>query len=481
MLFRQIVDLKLSQYAYLIGCQRTGEAIVIDPERDIDQYLRVAEQEGVTITAVAETHIHADFLSGARAFAERGARVYLSDEGDENWKYEWAKEGDYDVTFLADGDSFRVGNIEIEAVHTPGHTPEHLSFLVTDHGGGAGEPMGIATGDFVFVGDLGRPDLLESTAKIEGQQDPSARRLYASAQRFLELPDFLQLWPGHGAGSACGKALGAVPQSTVGYERRYNAAIGAAERGEDAFVDAILSGQSEPPLYFARMKKLNKEGVPVLDELPRPDRLEAGMLPDVLAREGVAILDTRLDRAAFMARHLPGALYAPLNKSFNTAVGSVVADPAERLVLVIDEERVEEAVRDLVRVGYDHVLAYVTPEELDRYFEEGGEAASIEHVDFEALEARRGRSGAQVLDVRYASEYEAGHVPGAVNISYTRLADREDEVPADGTLFVHCAGGGRSAVAASLLAREGFDVQYVDGSFAEWASRHAERAGETTA
>ena len=173
MLFRMIYDEKLAQGAYLIGCQRTGEAIVIDPERDVDRYIRLAQQEGLRITAVAETHIHADFLSGARELAERvGAKVYVSDEGDADWKYQWldAKSGggSYDHQLLRDGDRFSVGNIEFHVMHTPGHTPEHISFLVTDHGGGADEPMGIVTGDFLFVGDLGRPDLLETAAGQAG-------------------------------------------------------------------------------------------------------------------------------------------------------------------------------------------------------------------------------------------------------------------------------------------------------------------------
>jgi hydroxyacylglutathione hydrolase len=207
MLFRVIYDPSLAQAAYLIGCQRTGEAIVVDPERDVDRYERLAASEGLRITAVAETHIHADFVSGSRELAEKGAKVFVSDEGDADWKYQWLDRrstgGAYDHQLLKDGDTFMVGHIEFRAVHTPGHTPEHLCFKVTDRGSGADEPMGVITGDFLFVGDLGRPDLLESAAGMAGKADPSA----------------------HGAGSACGKALGAVPQTTVGYERRFNPAL----------------------------------------------------------------------------------------------------------------------------------------------------------------------------------------------------------------------------------------------------------------
>jgi hydroxyacylglutathione hydrolase len=190
MFFRQIFDEQLAQYAYLIGCQRTGEALIIDPERDVERYMEIAAAEDLRIVAATETHIHADFLSGCRQMAESyGVRVYLSDEGDADWKYGWHELGDYDVTFIRDGDTFSIGNIQVKVLHTPGHTPEHVSFLVTDLGGGATDPVGIASGDFVFVGDLGRPDLLETAAGVQGAREPSARRLYASSRRFLELPD----------------------------------------------------------------------------------------------------------------------------------------------------------------------------------------------------------------------------------------------------------------------------------------------------
>ncbi len=470
MFFRQIFDPKLAQYAYLIGCQQTGEAVVIDPERDIDQYVEMAEQEGLTITAVTETHIHADYLSGAREFAHAypDVKLYVSDEGDENWKYEWAMEGDYDVTFMKDGDSFMVGNIEIKAQHTPGHTPEHIIFLVTDHGGGATEPMGAATGDFLFVGDLGRPDLLESAAKVSGMMEPSARLLYKTVQEMLSLPDHLQIWPGHGAGSACGKALGAVPQSTMGYERKNNAALDAAARGEDAFVSAILEGQPEPPLYFARMKKLNKEGPPILGELPQPTELSVEDLSSVVSSEEAIVIDTREDREAFMKQHLPGSIVAPLNRAFNTAIGSVVTDAEAPLYLIIDEDDVEEAVRDLIRIGFDNIAGFATPETLSAYIQAGNETDSIPYHTIAQLNDLRKEEGADVLDVRYASEYESGHVDGALNSSYTRLPENADELPRDRKLLVHCGSGARAAVAASFLKGKGFDVALVDGEFAEY-------------
>lgn len=469
MLFRQIWDAKLAQYAYLIGCQATGEAIIIDPERDIDQYLELAEKEGLEITAAVDTHIHADYLSGMREFAERGVHVYASDEGDADWKYEWLIGSNYNYTLLKHGDEFKIGNIKLTAVHSPGHTPEHLSYLVTDLGGGADRPIGIASGDFVFVGDLGRPDLLESAAGHAGVMEPSARTLYNSVQDFLKLDDFIQVWPAHGAGSACGKALGAVPTSTVGYEREYNAAIDAALRGEDVFVETILEGQPEPPMYFARMKRDNKIGPKVLGTLPQPKHLFAEDLKALAGNTGVAVLDTRLDRSAFMARHLPGSLYAGFNKAFNTAAGSIIEEDMD-IYLIIEEEHVEEAVRDLVRVGLDNIKGYATPETLEAYANHGGEMASIREIPIDKIpDTLASMDDAVVLDVRNASEHAPAHIPGSANIAYTRLWVRRDEVP-PGTKIVHCVSGGRAAVSTALLARLGHDVIFVNGEWKDWVA-----------
>lgn len=480
MLFRQYTDPKLAQYAYLVGCQKTGEALLIDPLRDIDPYVAAAEREGLTITAVAETHIHADFLSGAREFADRyGVRLYLSAEGEtEGWPSAWAKDSDYDVTFLRDGDTFSIGNIDVTAVHTPGHTPEHMSYVVVDRGSGATTPIGIATGDFVFVGDLGRPDLLEQAAGMHGVQEDSARTLFRSLPTFRALQDYVQVWPAHGAGSTCGKALGAVPTTTVGYEKLYNASLAAADGGEDAFVDAILDGQPEPQMYFARMKRDNRDGVPLLGALPTPPALTARELAAKADDGESLIVDTRLDRSGFMAKHVPGALYAPMNKSFNTVVGSLVTDETTPIVLVIEAGAVEEAVRDLVRVGYDHVVGYATPDTLERYVEDGGETASIPEITFEDVARLKDEVGTAVVDVRFASEYASAHVPGAVNASYTRLPDyAASRIPEGKTLLVHCASGARSAAASAYLTREGYDVAYVNGAFGDYAEAHEVATG----
>jgi hydroxyacylglutathione hydrolase len=464
MLLRLIYDDKLAQASYLLGCQRTGEALVVDANRDVEQYVSLAKREGLRITHVTETHIHADYLSGSRELARcTGAQMYLSKEGGPGWSYAFPEIDK--VQLVGDGSRFKVGNITVEVMHTPGHTPEHICFLITDSAS-ADRPIGLFSGDFVFVGDVGRPDLLEKAAGVAGTMEAGARDLYRSLQGFRSLPDYLQVWPGHGAGSACGKALGAVPTTTVGYERRFSPALAAVGAGEAEFVDFILAGQPEPPLYFARMKRLNKEGPPVLGALPTPRRLAAAELAALAGADGPVVLDLRRDRAAFFARHLRGALFAPFNRTFPTIAGSYV-EPELEIVLVAAEADLDEAVRNLLRVGLDRVAGWAPIEAVDEL--PPAAAAAIPVVDFaREFEARRRAPGAAVLDVRGSSEFAAGHVPGAVQIAHARLAAELARVPAGDPLLVHCESGARSASAASLLARHGFPVVAVEGRFFDW-------------
>ncbi|MFI3203651.1 persulfide dioxygenase-sulfurtransferase CstB, partial [Staphylococcus aureus] len=211
MFFKQFYDNHLSQASYLVGCQRTGEAIIIDPVRDLSKYIEVADSEGLTITQATETHIHADFASGIRDVAKRlNANIYVSGEGEDALGY---KNMPSKTQFVKHGDIIQVGNVKLEVLHTPGHTPESISFLLTDLGGGSSVPMGLFSGDFIFVGDIGRPDLLEKSVQIKGSTEISAKQMYESVQNIKNLPDYVQIWPGHGAGSPCGKALGAIPIS----------------------------------------------------------------------------------------------------------------------------------------------------------------------------------------------------------------------------------------------------------------------------
>jgi hydroxyacylglutathione hydrolase len=463
MIVKRFYDQKLAQASYLIGCGRNGSAVVIDPNRDVEQYLHAANAEGVTITHVTETHIHADFVSGARELAARtGATLYLSDEGDENWKYAYAS--DAGAVLVKDGDSFRVGNVKIDVVHTPGHTPEHVSFLVTDTAA-ADQPIAIVTGDFVFVGDVGRPDLLEKAANQAGTMEQAARTLFRSLERFKAYPDWLQIWPGHGAGSACGKGLSAVPHSTVGYERRFNWAF--QHGAESEFVDAVLAGQPEPPRYFAEMKRINKEGPRILSGSRRPERLPLTRLRAMLGTE--LVVDTR-HAADYATGHIPGTINIPLNAGFTTWAGWLL--PFDRdLYLVINEQCthcIHEAVRDLAIIGLDRVAGYFSSAVIDEWVEAGQGLDSVPQMTPQELAGRIGNDVA-VIDVRGHGEWAAGHLPGAPNIPLGYLTDRLKDLPRDKLVVVHCETGGRSAIAASLLRARGLtNVVNLTGGFAAW-------------
>jgi hydroxyacylglutathione hydrolase len=462
MFLRQINDPGLAQYAYLIGCPRTGEALIIDPERDIDRYRALAELSDLRITSVAETHIHADFVSGAQEFAaDPSITLYLSGEGGKDWSYRWPRGRDK-VILLQHRDCFRVGSIDVTAIHTPGHTPEHLSYLITDNGGGADAPMALVAGDFLFVGDVGRPDLLETAAGMSGAREPSAWQLQRSlVERLSGLPDFLQVLPAHGSGSSCGKALSAIPSSVLGYERRFNHALRLANSDAAGFVEDILSGQPDPPLYFARMKKVNRDGIVVTGGPLELAKLTAGDAAVFAAGRRGKLLDTRSDRVVFDAGHPAGALHAPYPSAFFlTCAGSYVGENERVLLLVEREADVEEINRQLYRIGLDHVVGYVL----------AGEAAAAgilteqtARVDFAMWDQDALGSQEMILDVRNASEFSEGHLPGAVNAPYTRLRSRLDELPRDKRLYIHCGSGKRAALAASFLGLEGFDVLHVDG------------------
>ncbi|MBA3259824.1 MAG: MBL fold metallo-hydrolase [Gemmatimonadales bacterium] len=467
MLLQRLHDPKLSQTSYLIGCATAGEAIVIDPTRDAEQYLAAAAALGLCVRHVTETHIHADFVSGSRELATRaGAALYLSDEGGEDWRYDYAPAAG--AVLLREGDGISVGTVRLRVIHTPGHTPEHLTFLVTD-GAAATEPIAAVTGDFVFVGDVGRPDLLERVARQQGTMAAAARALFRSLQRFKSLPDWLQIWPGHGAGSACGKGLSAIPHSTLGYERRFNWAFGVSD--EDEFVRLVLAGQPEPPRYFGTMKRLNKEGPRLVHALSHPARIAPERLPGLLA-VGAFVIDAR-PAADYAAGHVPGTLNIPLNGSFTTWAGWLAPYDRDLYLLTADGGRVAEAVRDLALIGLDRVVGVFGPEVLSAWTAAGCTLATIRRMDVAELARGLGEGSITVIDVRGRAEWEAGHIPGVANIPLGELAERLDQLGEGRPLAVHCQGGSRSAIAASLLQANGKgNVVNVTGGFAEW-----ERAG----
>lgn len=470
MLLRQIFDPYLAQYAYLIGCQKTGEAIVIDPERDIDRYKQLAAENNLRITAVAETHIHADFVSGAQEFAaDPGVRLYLSGEGGAEWSYTWpSNRAGTDI--VKDGDTFSIGKIEFQVVHTPGHTPEHISFLVTDRGGGAGEPMALITGDFLFVGDVGRPDLLESAAGIKNVMEPSARTLQHSlAERLRPLADFVQILPAHGAGSACGKSLGAVPTSTLGYERRFNQPLRLAQSDQQAFVKDILQGQPDPPLYFSTMKRVNRDGIRVTGAVPLGRKYTAAEVAELIQSAEVKVIDARMDRSEFDKGHIAAAIYAPLHTPFFTAaVGSFLTEDTSILLVLDFESDLDLAARQLYRIGLDGLKGWILADDAASAGLMQDHAERMEFPDFNPGSATLDGT---IIDVRTSAEFASGHLQEALSIPYTRLRERLEEVPKDRVLYVHCASGKRAALATSYLKSLGYHAIHVDGSFASCGKR----------
>lgn len=446
MLLRYFYDEKLAQASYLVGCVATGEALVVDPMRNVTPYLRAAEKEGLRITHVTETHIHADFVSGSRELAAAtGATIYLSDMGDANWKYAYADEPN--VILVREGDSWKVGNIKVEVLHTPGHTPEHISFMITDTAG-ADKPMGVFTGDFLFVGDVGRPDLLEEAAGYKGTKEAGARQQFQTVARFKSLPDYLQIWPGHGAGSACGKALGAIPSTTLGYEKLFNPAF-AFER-EDEFVRWLLDGQPEAPRYFAQMKKINKLGPPLTSTLPTPVNFDRATL-DAVIEDGGQVFDLR-NRGQFAFAHVPGAINVPTgNNSYVTYLGWLVDydRPVYILLPSVDAER--EILADLRSIGIDYVPGYFSPEVLTH------RTQALPVVTARELAKRLPQNGIIIVDVRGKSEYAERHIVGARHIPLGYLPEQMETLPKTSTIVTLCASGYRSQIAASLLQAAGFE------------------------
>lgn len=446
MLLKYFYDEKLAQASYLVGCVATGEALVIDPARHITPYLRAAEKEGLRITHVTETHIHADFVSGSRELAAAtGATIYLSDMGDDAWKYAYAD--DPNVLLVRDGDSWKVGNIKVEVLHTPGHTPEHIAFQITDTAG-ADKPIGVFTGDFLFVGDVGRPDLLEEAAGLVGAKEVGARQQFASVQRFKEMPDYLQIWPGHGAGSACGKALGAIPSTTLGYEKLFNPAFQWEE--EDPFVKWLLADQPEPPTYFAQMKRVNKAGPALLRSLPQPVNYDRATLDAVIA-DGGQVFDLR-NRGQFASTHAPGTVNVPAdNSGYVTWLGWLVdyERPVYVLLPSVDSER--EVLADLHSIGIDSVPGYFSPEVLTH------RTQALPVVTARDLAKRLPQNGLLIVDVRGKTEYAQKHIVGARHIPLGYLARNLESLPKDRTIVTQCASGYRSQIAASLLQAAGFD------------------------
>ena len=458
MIFTQYYLDCLSQASYLIGDESSGRAVVVDPRRDIDEYVRDAADAGLAIELILETHFHADFLSGHLELADAtGAAI----------AYSSVAETEFESRRLADGERIELGEIVLEIRHTPGHTPESMSIVVWEHDGDD-EPYAVLTGDTLFIGDVGRPDLLSSVGVT---REELADQLYDSLHdQLMTLPDSTRVYPAHGAGSACGKNLSTDTWSTIGEQRRSNYALLAEDK--QAFFDLVTEGQPPAPGYFAYDAFLNREERDLLDEKATPTSLDLDAFDELVA-DGAMIVDGR-DPDEFARGHLAGSVNVGLAGRYAEFAGSVIPTDAD-IVLVVPDGFEREAKNRLARIGFDRVVGFLRhptqvmvdhPDRVER-------ASRLTASDFDA---RRGDiDGLQLVDIRNPGELEHGTIPGALTIPVGQLPKRLDELDPSAPTVVYCAGGYRSSVAASVLRQAGFDdVSDILGGYGAWAeSAHA--------
>lgn len=445
----------LGHLSALIADESAGVAAVIDPRRDVDVYLAAAREANLRISHVLETHLHNDYVSGARELAALTGARHVIGAG---------AELRYEHRAVRDGDTVEIGSLRFAALDTPGHTPEHVAYAVTDRSR-ADEPIVLLTGGSLLVGAVGRTDLLGADNAV-----PYARAMYRSLHdAVLRHEDFVAVYPTHGAGSLCSTGIASTPWSTIGFERRHNRLLQPMD--VDAFARLLLGGQPAFPGYFARMRPTNQAGPRLLGgvvPLPTP------MSPFEVRRtldEGGLLLDLR-SAADFASAHVPGSLSIPAGTSFGTWLGWVVTDPERPLVLLLRrEDDWDDAVRQALRIGFEHVVGYVRGGYL-AWAEAGLPTEAGNALDVRDLAARlqEGGPGAPfVIDVRQRSEFEEGHVPGAVPIGAGDLADRLADLPRNRPIATICASGYRSSVAASLLQAAGFErVSWVPGGVPTW-------------
>jgi len=447
----------LAHASYLIGDESSGVAAVVDPQRDIEQYLSFAAEHGLTIKHVFLTHLHADFIAGHLELRDRvGASIYLGAKA----------EAEYAFTPLADGAHVEFGRVRLQAIETPGHTPESISIAVFDLDRSATAPFAVLTGDTLFVGDVGRPDL---RASLGWSATDLGGMLYDSLPKLLALPDSSLVYPAHGAGSLCGKAISKETVSTIGEQRRVNYALQPMTK--KAFVELVTADQPDAPPYFTYDAVLNSRERPTLDVA-----LAAGVTPLPLDRvlalqkSGAQVLDTR-DPVEFAAAHLAGSVNIGLGGQYATWAGTVLSRE-QPIVIIADPGRENESAIRLGRIGFDHVAGYLEGglRSLDR---RPDLAATTERVSAPLAAERLAEGGAVALDVRTPTEREAKSVAGSVSIPLSQLLDRLGELPKDRPLVVFCAGGYRSSIAASILANHGFShVSEIAGGVAAWEAAH---------
>jgi hydroxyacylglutathione hydrolase len=463
MLFEQITSEGLAQYSYILGDRSSGQCIVIDPRRDIEIYLEIAKQNEMRIINILETHIHADFVSGSLALSARtDAPVSVSASGDVQFEHQ----------SLEDGDILTLGSIQLEVIHTPGHTPEHISFLVSG-GMGSEKPWALFSGDLLFAGEVGRPDLLG-----EEIEDTLVRDLYHTLhEKILPLGEDIVVYPAHGEGSPCGASIGERNVTTIGYERNNNPTLQIGD--EDTFIKAVRESLSPAPAYYQRVKRINSEGPKVYSNLPSIPPLTAGEFRTLSEQPATLIIDAR-EITAYGGGHIMNAIHIGLRTSFPIWAGEILdetfpvwagsmVDPELKIGLVLPEDnRAEEAQLYLFRIGHENLAGYLRGG-FRTWFEAGYPFVRTEQMSVHELNQNiLDRVGLQVVDVRTRREWERGHIPGALQIYLPDLRDRMDELDPALPVITYCGTGYRASIASSVLEKEGFQVHNIPGSMSAW-------------
>ncbi len=453
MYFKQFYLGCLAHASYLIGSE--GEAVVIDPQRDVDQYIAEAEAQGFKIKHVIETHLHADFVSGHRELAARtGADIIFG-----------ARSGaEFPHRAVTDGEEIKLGRVTLRFLDTPGHTPESISILVIDNDVSP-QPQKVLTGDALFIGDVGRPDLAGGRGYTAEQM---AASLYDSLHgKLMKLDDGVEVYPAHGAGSMCGRNISKETSSTIGEQRRFNYAL--KPMSKDEFVRMMTADLPEAPAYFPRDAEINRTGAPALEELPRPKELAPEEV-DALSKQGHMLLDVR-SSAAFGNAHVPGALNIALGGQFATWCGTLIGIGTPIVLIADDLAAVDEAVMRLARVGIESVAGYLGGG-MRAWDQAGLEIEAISQMPVDELHDRIAEGAElQVVDVRRPGEYVGGHVPGAINVTLAHLEQEVSRLNANRPTAVICASGYRSSAATSILERHHFAETYnVVGGTSGWVN-----------
>ena len=437
---KQIYTGCLAQGAYYI--ESDGEAAIVDPLREVQPYLNLAKDRGATIKYVLETHFHADFVSGHLTLAQKtGAPIVFGPNASP----------EFETHSAADGERLKLGNIEIEVLHTPGHTMESTTYLLRDE---TGNPHAIFSGDTLFLGDVGRPDLAQ---KSELTIEDLAGHLFDSLRnKIMTLPDDTIVYPGHGAGSACGKNMSKETVGTLGDQKATNYAL-RADMTRDEFILEVTDGLSPPPGYFPMNVAMNKKGYDSIDSVmqrgTRP--LSPEVFESVANETDAVMLDIRATHE-FVERHIPRSTFIGLAGGFAPWVGAMIVDVKQPILLIANESQIEEAITRLSRVGFDNVLGYLEGG-LEAWVDNGKETDHIETADAQSFaDALDANPQTKVVDVRKAGEFASEHVEGAIHISLEFLANKIDFIPKDETFYLHCAAGYRSLIAHSLLKARGY-------------------------